>query len=311
MTVACREAIAADRDGVVALLAAQLGEHAIRPSRAMLTTAVDALLSDPGLGRIFVAERNAELVGVAALTWAFSLEHAGRTAWLDELYVRPGDRGSGIGSALLDAACAHARACGAVAVDLEVEAGHERAAGLYQRAGFARHERQRWFRRLEPPPARRAAAEPASPPLEGGCLCGAIRYRIAVTTDDVTHCHCSLCRRSTGAPFVTWLTVPAASFAIVRGRPVERRSTPHAVRSFCGTCGTALTFREDPRPHAIDVTAGSLDEPERVAPREHIHVRSRLQWTAVGDGLPEFPEGNPSETGPMPSRSGVRTDDRD
>ena len=295
MTVVCREAVPADREGVVALLVAQLGEHSLRPPQAALEAAADALVRDPGLGRIFVAERNADLVGIAAMTWAFSLEHGGRTAWLDELYVRPEHRDRGIGSALLDAACAQARARGAVALELEVEAGHERAFSLYERTGFARHDRHRWFRRLTPEPVRPAPSDAASLPLDGGCLCGAIRYRISARTDDVTHCHCSLCRRSTGAPFVTWLSVPAAAFTIARGRPVERRSTPQAVRSFCGACGTALTFREDARPNAIDVTAGSLDAPDRVAPRDHTYVTSRLPWVVSWDGLPEFPEADPAE----------------
>jgi hypothetical protein len=90
-----------------------------------------------------------------------------------------------------------------------VEPGHERASRATS-GTFLRHDRQRWYRRLAPEPARPATPD-ASGALEGGYLCGAIRYRIAARANDVAHCHCGLCRRSTGAPFVTWLTV-AASF---------------------------------------------------------------------------------------------------
>jgi len=294
MAIRCREAGPADVPRVIELLAAQLGEHSVAPSPPVLAAAVARLIGEPALGRIFVAARDDAILGVAVVSWVFSLEHGGRGAWLDELYVVPAERGRGVGGALVDAVAAHAAAAGAVAIDLEVEAGHERALALYERRGFARHARQRAFRRLAPPREPPAAA-PAPAGLDGGCLCGAIRYRIAAPAADVTHCHCTRCRRSTGAPFVTWITVPAPALAFTRGRPAERRSTPGAVRSFCAGCGTALTFREDARPRSVDVTAGSLDAPETLVPRDHVFTASRLPWIALDDALPRFPGANPAE----------------
>ena len=148
MAFTCREAAAADQARVVELLAAQLGEHSLAPARTALETAAAALIGDPRLGRIFVAEIGGRIVGVAAMSWSFSLEHGGRAAWLDELYVVPEHRGGGFGTALLEVARAAARAGGALAMDLEVEAGHERVSSLYERHGFSRHQRQRWFVRL-------------------------------------------------------------------------------------------------------------------------------------------------------------------
>jgi GNAT superfamily N-acetyltransferase len=148
MAFTCREATAADQARVVELLAAQLGEHSLAPARAALETAAAALIGDARLGRIFVAESGGRIVGVAAMSWSFSLEHGGRAAWLDELYVVPDERGRGIGAVLLEAARAAAKAGGALAMDLEIEAGHERVASLYERHGFSRHRRQRWFLRL-------------------------------------------------------------------------------------------------------------------------------------------------------------------
>ena len=55
--------------------------------------------------------------------------------------------------------------------------------------------------------------------------------------------------------------------------PAERRSSPQGVRTFCPACGTAL-IREEVRPRSVDVTAGSLDAPERVTPRDHTFVRA-------------------------------------
>ena len=302
MTPTCREANVSDLERVVDLLAELLGEHSLAPDRATLRAAVGRLVEDPQLGRVLVAESEGEIAGVAVLSWTYSLEQGGRSAWLDEIFVAPERRGRGIGASLLDAACAAAASAGACAVDLEVEAGHERVAALYERHGFARHRRERWYLALPPetpsprakdhPPREAISPGPPVPPsgaagalLEGGCLCGSIRYRVAAS-DEVCHCHCSLCRRSSGAPFVTWVTVPVSDFAILRGCPATYRSTPQAVRSFCSECGTALCFRSDAQPDTIDITVASLDEPARLAPLRHIHTSSQLPWITLADGLP-------------------------
>ena len=164
------------------------------------------------------------------------------------------------------------------AVDLEIESGHERVASLYRRAGFAPLSRQRWSLRV---PAT-ATPTPAAPTaLAGGCCCGAVRYAIEAEADDVTHCHCTLCRRSSGAPVVTWLTVPRSALRLLSGTPRERRSSAHAVRTFCADCGTPIAFRSDLQPDTLDVTVGSLDTPELITPREHIWVRSALAVDAA------------------------------
>jgi len=122
--------------------------------------------------------------------------------------------------------------------------------------------------------------------LTGGCLCGAIRYEAAGTPYHQTCCHCTVCRRSTGAPFVAWFSVPKAAWRIVQGVPTRFRSSPHATRSFCGQCGTQLTFEDDDAGAEIDVTTCSLDDPERLPPEDHTHAGSKLAWTVLADGLP-------------------------
>ena len=85
-------------------------------------------------------------------------------------------------------------------------------------------------------------------PLEGGCLCGAVRYRIGAEPDHAGYCHCRMCQRAAGAPVVAWLTVARAAFAWTRGEPAVYRSSAKAERLFCGACGTQLAFREIAEP---------------------------------------------------------------
>jgi|SRR5690242_1256652 len=146
-----RPAAPADRDAVLRLLLAQFEEHAISTPAGALGAGIDYIVARPDAGRILVAARDGVVVGVAAVTFTRGLEHGGRSAWLEELYVEPSRRSAGIGSALLRAAFDVALANGAVAMDLEVDAAHERAARLYARAGFRALPRTRWVRRLTPP----------------------------------------------------------------------------------------------------------------------------------------------------------------
>jgi hypothetical protein len=123
--------------------------------------------------------------------------------------------------------------------------------------------------------------------LKGGCYCGAVRYEAAGTPFNETSCHCTICRRTTGAPFVAWFSVRRDAFRFVAGTPTRFNSTAKAFRSFCGRCGTQLTFESDDTPAEIDITTASLDDPAAVAPRDHIWTRSRLAWVRLADGLPE------------------------
>jgi len=139
-----------DHAALTALLHAQLAEHEIHMSMDRLAAAIDGILTDASRGVFLVARVDGEVVGVAYLSFIWSLEHGGRSAWLEELYVRPANRSAGLGRALLLAACEHARAEACAAVDLEVETTHARAANLYIREGFHPQRRSRWVRMLAP-----------------------------------------------------------------------------------------------------------------------------------------------------------------
>ena len=142
-----RPARPADRDAVVALLVAQLREHAIDTPDDAIAAAVDGALGDPARAAILVVD-DGGIVAVAYVAFSWTVERGGRAAWLEELYVSPDRRGGGLGRALLHAAMDAARAAGAAYLDLEVTDDHARAANLYMREGFVRMERTRYARFL-------------------------------------------------------------------------------------------------------------------------------------------------------------------
>jgi len=132
--------------------------------------------------------------------------------------------------------------------------------------------------------------------LEGGCFCGAVRYRAEEHTDSVAHCHCQHCRASSGATLVTWVEVPWSAFEWLGEDPASYRhesdwKTP-VTRRFCGNCGTSLTYERDGS-EWLDVTVGSLDAPDSVTPAHHVYDSSRIRWFEVTDPLPRYAKGRP------------------
>jgi hypothetical protein len=128
--------------------------------------------------------------------------------------------------------------------------------------------------------------------LEGGCLCGALRYRIEPGPADSAYCHCTLCRRASGSPAVPWFTLPRARFSYVKGTPRRYRSSATATREFCGSCGSPILFDPDGNPR-IDISSATLDDPASVPPRYHIWRMSRIAWFETADALPRFDDRGP------------------
>ena len=132
--------------------------------------------------------------------------------------------------------------------------------------------------------------------LEGGCLCGEVRYSAVADPFSVSHCHCRMCQQSVGAAVVTWATFRSGEITF-NGRLTYHRSSDKARRGFCRDCGTSLTFAHKDWPDEVDITAASLDTPEKVQPLDHIHTGSRISWMKCTDGLPEYPGSRPGTGG--------------
>ena len=126
----------------------------------------------------------------------------------------------------------------------------------------------------------------SSPERTGGCQCGAVRYRLDATPRGVHVCHCRMCQKAGGAPFMAFTGVAAKDFKLMRGALSTFASSEIAERGFCSQCGTPLTYRSK-RFDNVSVTLGSLDRPADVAPKRQLGVESRLPWFA---GLPALPE---------------------
>jgi hypothetical protein len=134
---------------------------------------------------------------------------------------------------------------------------------------------------------------------EGGCLCGAIRYRATAAPTALVLCHCSTCRKASGAPALAWAIFPAASFAFTRGSPATFSSSPGVERGFCGRCGTSLTYASANHPEVADVTAATLDNPDAFAPAKEIWLEEKIGWSAVDHARARYPRSSRSSE-PLP-----------
>lgn len=124
--------------------------------------------------------------------------------------------------------------------------------------------------------------------IDGGCLCGDIRYTVSTDALEVASCHCRQCQQSCGAPVLTWFNFPREAFEYTVGSPAVFASSAKAVREHCSRCGTQLVFRSLENTDTIDVTANSLDQPERFPPEYHIWFDERVSWMRYDDGLPRY-----------------------
>jgi hypothetical protein len=122
----------------------------------------------------------------------------------------------------------------------------------------------------------------------GGCLCGAVRYRVDGPARATSLCHCASCRRATGGPSLAWAIFDEDKVEIVAGALAVHASSPGVERGFCGRCGTSLTYARANRPGLFDVTTASLDDPEAFPPTKEIWTEERLSWEAANPALPQF-----------------------
>ena len=127
-------------------------------------------------------------------------------------------------------------------------------------------------------------------PIRGSCQCGSVRYEIAGSFAFIGNCHCSICRKSNGAAYVTWGIIDPEQFRWTAGQEcIEHyQSSAERYRCFCRKCGSSLASRHAGR--ISEVVLGSVDGDPGARPIEHIFVNSKAAWHAITDELPQHGE---------------------
>jgi len=128
--------------------------------------------------------------------------------------------------------------------------------------------------------------------LEGGCACGALRYRLGSAPMFVHCCHCRDCQRQTGSAFVLNALIETDRVALLSGAPTPvavptDSGRPHLICR-CPTCQTAVWSDYGARGVLRFVRVGTLDEPSALPPDVHIFTRSMLPWVILPDSVPAF-----------------------
>jgi len=140
----------------------------------------------------------------------------------------------------------------------------------------------------------------ADEPHEGGCQCGAVRYRVTAAAREIYHCHCSMCRKLHGALYATWAVVPRGRLEVSQGDESlgTFESSSGVRRRFCRSCGCPLFCEIDSDPDFDWFTPGTLDggpHPGHEVDRErHIFVGSKVDWLEIHDDLEQYREYPPA-----------------
>jgi len=123
--------------------------------------------------------------------------------------------------------------------------------------------------------------------IGGSCLCGAIRFEIDGSPGPLSHCHCSMCRKSHGAGYVTWVGFEASRVSITHGEDLLNwfDSSPGAQRGFCRDCGSSLFFRSERWAGELHIALGCMDGPIDRQPQANVFFDSHVDWMPIDASL--------------------------
>ncbi len=156
---------------------------------------------------------------------------------------------------------------------------------------------------IDAPVFHKERASPAETPgaVGGSCLCGAVTYEVTGPMSGIKNCHCSRCRKASGAAHDSILTLANEDFRWLSGEDrVQQFKLPEARRywvSFCSLCGSLVPFVRAGR-EGVGIPAGSLDDDPGNRETHHIYVGSKAPWHEISDGLPKFDEYPPASFTP-------------
>ena len=122
--------------------------------------------------------------------------------------------------------------------------------------------------------------------MHGRCFCGHIKFEVDEPVHSCVNCHCESCRRQCSAPMTTYIGVPDKKWRWTSGAPTVFRSSPGVERTFCGNCGTPLSFRSEKMSGVMHLYVAALDDPEKFEPTLNVAYEEKLSWLKLNDGLP-------------------------
>ena len=125
--------------------------------------------------------------------------------------------------------------------------------------------------------------------LEGGCLCGEVRYRITRSHLSAVHCYCDMCRKAHGGAFSTHAPMRREQFEMLSGQLISYASSSQGIREFCPRCGSHILVHGQTQDGAVAVPVGTLDGDPELTVTGHIFVREKVSWFEIADDLPQHP----------------------
>ena len=134
--------------------------------------------------------------------------------------------------------------------------------------------------------------------MHASCLCGSVTWDVDGPAEWMSHCHCSICRKTHGTAFATYVAAPAGGFRLDGGEHALRfESSPGFFRCFCGRCGSVVPG--DPIDGRVFAPAGNFDADPGVRPLAHIFVAANPPWHEITDSLPRFDAYPPGVDAPV------------
>ena len=136
-------------------------------------------------------------------------------------------------------------------------------------------------------------AQEESRMIEGGCLCGSIRFRVTGKLGPAGYCHCKQCQRASGSAFAANAPTRTKYFELLSGTDLvsEYESSPGKFRAFCSRCGSPIFSRTESDPEIRRLRLGTLDDDPERRPLGHFWVSARASWYTIADSLPQYPAG--------------------
>lgn len=126
----------------------------------------------------------------------------------------------------------------------------------------------------------------------GSCKCGAIQFQIDQEPVWTGYCHCGDCRKATGAPVSAFVIFKKEDVQWSGDARREHKPSSEVTRSFCGTCGSPISYEHTQWPDRIDLSTGLFDDVAALVPTEHIWCANKLPWLNIQDELPRKSEGD-------------------